>query len=55
MPPGRGTLKNILVLWVKYQAIKLTKGIRTGSEFSIAVEVGWGGGEHVPAFLDSYS
>lgn len=45
LPPGHGTLKNILVLWVKYQAIKLTKGIRTASELSVGVEMGlWGGG-----------
>lgn len=40
MPSGRGILKNIVVLWVKYQAIKLTKGIRTASEFSVGAEVG---------------
>lgn len=48
MPSGHGKLKNILVRWVKYHAIKLTKGIRTASEFSVGVEVG--GGEHVLAF-----
>lgn len=50
MPPGHGKLKKILVLWVKYQAIKLTKGIRTASEFIVRVEVGgWGGGGSVCA------
>lgn len=40
MPSSQGKLKKILVLWVKYQAIKLTKGIRTASEFIVRVEVG---------------
>ena len=53
MPPGHGTQKNVLVLRVKYQPIKLTKGTRTASDFSAGVEQV--GGEHVPAFLDSYS
>lgn len=54
MPSGDGKLKNILVLWVKYQAIKLTKGVRTVSEFSVGVEVGEGV-ERVLAFSDRYS
>lgn len=40
MPPGHGKLERILVLWVKYQAIKLTKGIRTVNEFIVGVKVG---------------
>lgn len=39
-----------MVLPVRYQAIKLIKGIRTASKFSGGVEVGQSGGgkEHMP-------
>lgn len=43
-------MENMLVFPVRYQAIKLIKGIRTASKFSVGVEVGQSGGgkEHTP-------